>query len=63
MSYYLFIASLLGVIVTMIHALGVVGSTIDFGAFEIVMMMVMPIVVVAFSIWYSKRAEHKDWTG
>lgn len=61
-SYYLFIASLLGVIVTMIHTLGVVGSTIDFGAFEIVMMMVMPLVVAAFLIWYSKRAEHKGWT-
>lgn len=57
-AYYLFVASLLGVIVTMIHALGV---GIDFGLGEILGIILMPLVVAAFLIWYSKLAESKGW--
>ncbi|MGB5625107.1 MAG: hypothetical protein WBM61_05195 [Woeseiaceae bacterium] len=60
-AFYLFIASLLGVIVTMVHTLAVAVSTIDFGAFEIFMMILSPVVVAALLIWYSKRAERKGW--
>jgi hypothetical protein len=58
-AYYLFVASLLGVIVTMTHTLGIASSTVDFSPFEILMMIVMPLVVAAFLIWYSKWAENK----
>jgi len=51
-AYYLFIASLLGVIVAMIHTLG---GGIDFGLGEILGIIVMPLVVAAFLIWYSKK--------
>ena len=57
-AYYLFIASLLGVIVTMTHTLGV---GIDFGLGEILGIMLMPLVAAAFLIWYSKRAQSKGW--
>jgi hypothetical protein len=57
-AYYLFIASLLGVIVTMTHTLGV---GIDFGLGEILGIILMPVVVAAFLIWYSKQAESKGW--
>jgi hypothetical protein len=57
-AYYLFIASLLGVIVTMTHTLGV---GIDFGPGEILGIILMPLVVAAFLIWYSKLAESKGW--
>ena len=60
-SYYLFIASLLGVIVTMIHTLRIGNSTVNFTTFEISMMILMPLVVAAFLIWYSKHAENKGW--
>jgi hypothetical protein len=60
-AFYLFIASLLGVIVTMTHTLGIASSTIDFSPFEILMMILMPLVVAAFLIWYSKQAESKGW--
>ncbi len=60
-AYYLFIASLLGVIVTMTYTLGMAGSTIDFSPFEISMIILMPLVVAAFLIWYSKWAESKGW--
>ena len=57
-AYYLFIVSLLGVIVTMAHTLGV---GIDFGLGEILGIILMPLVVAAFLIWYSKQAESKGW--
>ena len=58
---YLFIASLLGVIVQLIHTLGIASSTIDFSPFEISMMILMPLAVAAFLIWYSKLAKSKAW--
>jgi len=62
-AYYLFVASLLGVIVTMIHTVGIAGSIIDLNAFEILLMILMPVIVAAFLIWYSKWAESKGWMG
>jgi len=61
-AYYLLIASLLGVIVQLIHTLGIASSTINFSPFEILMIILMPLVVAAFLIWYSKWAESKGWT-
>ncbi len=60
-AFYLFIASLLGMLVHMIPYLGMAGSTIDFGPFEISMYILMPLVVAAFLIWYSKHAKNKSW--
>jgi len=61
-AYYLLIASLLGVIVQLIHTFGIASSTINFSPFEILMIILMPLVVAAFLIWYSKWAESKGWT-
>ena len=57
-SFYLFIASLLGIVVTMIHTLN---AGIDFGIGEILGIVLMPLVVAAFLIWYSKYTENKGW--
>lgn len=57
-AFYLFIASLLGVIGTMAHTLTI---GIDFGAGEIVGIILMPLAVAAFLIWYAKRAARKGW--
>jgi hypothetical protein len=57
-AYHLFIASLLGVIVTTAHSLSV---GIDFGIGEILGIVLMPLVVAALLIWYSKRAESRGW--
>jgi hypothetical protein len=42
----------------MTHTLGV---GIDFGPGEILGIILMPLVVAAFMIWYSKQAESKGW--
>ena len=55
---YLFGASLLGVIVTMIHTFGLAGSTISA---SIRMGTLMSLVVAAFLIWYSNHVESKGW--
>lgn len=59
-AFYLFIASLLGVVVTMIHTLG---AAIDFGVGELIGIIFMPIAVAAFLIWYSKYTQRKGWIG
>ncbi|MCZ6641051.1 MAG: hypothetical protein O7F71_05710 [Gammaproteobacteria bacterium] len=55
-AYYLFIVSLLGAIVTMIHTLGVVGSGIAVATGNLVQL-----VVTAFLIWYTNRARRINW--
>ena len=60
-AYYFFIASLLGMIAHMLPYLGMAGSTIDFGPFEISVYILMPLGVAAFLIWYSKQVESKGW--
>ena len=60
-AFYVFIASLLGVIVTMILALGFTRSVSNSGFFEIILVIVMPIVVTAFLVWYAKRAQRRGW--
>ena len=54
-AYYLFIASLLGVIVTNIHTFGITSST------EIWVGSLMSLAVAVFLTWYSKRVERKGW--
>jgi hypothetical protein len=46
------------VAVAMIHALSV---GIDFGIGEILGIILMPLVVASFLIWYSKLAQSKGW--
>lgn len=55
---YLFVASLVGVVVTMVHTLSV---DYDFTSGEILVMVVMPLVVAALLVWYSKHAEGRGW--
>jgi hypothetical protein len=56
-AIYVLIASLLGVLVTMMHIFGVAGLR----SFEIWIGVLMQLVVTAFLIWYSKLAERKGW--
>jgi len=60
-AYPVFIASLLGIIVTMIHTINVANSVITFNSFEKFMMIVLPVVVAVFLIWYTKMSKNKNW--
>jgi hypothetical protein len=57
-AIYVLIASLIGVVGTMIHALGV---DVEFGPGEIAGIIAMPLGVAAFLIWYAKHAQSKGW--
>lgn len=57
-AYHVFIASFVGVIVTITHTIGL---RINFSFFELVLMVVMPFAVAAFLIWYSKWAQGRGW--
>lgn len=59
-SLYLFLASLLGVMIQMIPNFKLAGE-IQFGAGELFMMMVMPLVVAAFLTWYASQTKAKGW--
>ena len=56
-AFYMFIVSLLGVIVSMIHIFGVAGL----GSFDVWMGVLIQLAVTVFLIWYSKLAERKGW--
>ena len=56
-AFYVLIASLLGMIMTMMHIFGVAG----FSSFEIWIGVLMQLVVTVFLIWYSKWVERKGW--
>ena len=60
-SFYVFIVSLIGIIVTMIHTVNVASSKIDFNLVEIVVMILLPVIVAAILIWYTKLAMNKNW--
>lgn len=60
-AYYLLILSFLGVILTMVHALGVVSAAGGFSPVDIIMMIVMPMLVAAFLVGYSWQAKRKRW--
>lgn len=62
-AVYLFVASLLGTIVTMIHTVNIASSTVDFSAVEILVMILLPLAVAAFLIWYTRYAQSKNWIG
>ena len=57
-AFYLFIASFLGVVVTMIHTLSI---GVSFSFSEIIGIIFMPLLVAVFLIWYSKYTEKKGW--
>lgn len=56
-AFFVFTASLLGVIASMVHIFGVAGLS----SFEAWMGILMQLVVTVFLIWYSKLAESKGW--
>ncbi len=57
-AFYLFSFSLLGVVVTIAHTLS---TGINFGIGEILGIILMPVAVAIFLIWYEKYAENKGW--
>ena len=59
---YLFLASLLAVIVTMLHSVTAIAG-VDLTVFEMIMMVWMPPVVAVFLLWYAKLAQRKGWLG
>jgi len=61
-AYYLFVVSMLGIVMTMIHTVKIASVTIEFSPVEIFVMIILPALVAAFLIWYSKLVKSKGWT-
>ena len=60
-AFYVFVLSLLGIVVTMIHTINVAASKISFSTGEIVVMILLPMIVAALLIWYTKLVTKKNW--
>lgn len=60
-AFYIFIGSLLGIILTMIHTISVASTEYSFSPAEIFLMAVSPVVVAAVLVWYSNLVERKGW--
>jgi hypothetical protein len=60
-AIYLFVASLLGVIMTMIHTFTVAQSSTHFEPSEILLMIVMPTAVAVLLLWYANHCDKKGW--
>ncbi len=60
-ALYIFIISLLGIAITMLHTINVAASIISFSAGEIVVMIILPIIVAGLLVWYSKLVIKKNW--
>lgn len=60
-AFHLFIASLLGALVTMVHTIRVAGTTVQFSPMESFVMILLPLLVAAFLIWYTMWARRKGW--
>lgn len=59
-AFFVFIASLLGVLITMVHSLG---AGIEFGGAEIIGIIIMPVAIAVFLVWYSIYTKTKGWVG
>ena len=57
-AFYFFCASLLGVVIAIGHSLTV---HVDFAMGEIVGIVIMPVIVSIFLIWYVKYCQQKGW--
>ena len=59
-AFYVFVASLSGVVVQMFYNLFMGGGPGSYGPFETAMAIMIP-AIGAFLIWYTKMAEAKAW--
>jgi len=63
LAHYAFVASLIGSIVTMFHALIMGGIATRFGPFELVLGIAMPLILGLFFVWYTKKAQRRGLIG
>ena len=60
-AFPVLIASFVGMIVHMFSYFGITNSAVNFGPSDTILIVVMPIAVAAFLIWYAKLAASKGW--
>ena len=58
----IFILSLIGIVVTMLHTVNLARTKIDFSLIEIFVMIILPRIVAILLLWYAKIVSKKLWT-
>ena len=62
-AIYMFVTSLLGILLTMIHTIRVAESVNGFAGGEVFVMIILPVIVAGLLIWYTRFAEQRGWIG
>ena len=60
LAYYLFVASLAGLLIQVLYTLSVAAEA-ELGAFESFMYLVLPLIIGVFLVAYAKRCERRGW--
>jgi len=60
-AYQVFVASLVGIVVTMVHTTLVAAGPTVFGLVGIFIMILLPAIVALFLIWYARYAIRNGW--
>jgi len=62
-SRYWFYASLVGIVITMLHTVNIAISSVNFTLAEIIIMIALPLLVAVSLIWFTLFAMRKHWVG
>ncbi len=60
-AIYIFVISLVGILVTMVHTVNVGLSVVSFTATEMFIMAFLPAIVAALLVWYAILVKRKGW--
>jgi len=60
-AFYIFIASLAGILITMIHTVMVATAVTTFHFSEIFVMIILPIIVGILLVWYTEIVRRRRW--
>jgi len=60
-AVHLFTASLVGTAITMIHTVQVAMGPVNFSTGEIFAMIILPLLVAAFLLWFAKQMQNRGW--
>ena len=58
-AIYLFLISLLGIVLTMVHTVNVAMSPVEFSIGELAIMVVAPVIVAMGLLWFARRVLSK----
>ena len=63
LAVHVFMAGLVGTVITMIHTVLIGSTKVTFSLGEVFVMIILPLIVSAILVWYAKQVAAKSWLG